>query len=199
MPRCSLSNVKQKCRNSQRTVLQEGISAGPSRVRFPVGSVSKESDRHAGDLGSIPELGRSPGGGYGNPLLYSCLENPHGQRNLVGYSAWGCKESNRTKWLSTAHPRVQFSSRQWDFCDQSSFFTRKLGYLTLDCRIRRKWEELNFQVPMEWYRPEGKRWCHGFVPVLLLIRFMYSGFFFFFFLQNHVIKTSYYLYTEESK
>ena len=30
----------------------------------------------AGDKGSIPGLGRSPGGGYGNPLQYSCLENP---------------------------------------------------------------------------------------------------------------------------
>ena len=35
---------------------------------------------NAGDLGSIPALGRSPGGGHSNPLHYSCLENPHGQR-----------------------------------------------------------------------------------------------------------------------
>ena len=41
---------------------------------------------NAGDLGSVPGLGRSPGGGHGNPLQYSCLENPHGQRSLVGYS-----------------------------------------------------------------------------------------------------------------
>ena len=33
---------------------------------------------------SVPGLGRSPGGGHGNPLQYSCLENPHGQRSLVG-------------------------------------------------------------------------------------------------------------------
>ena len=33
----------------------------------------------------IPGLGRPPGGGHGNPLQYSCLENPHGQRSLVGY------------------------------------------------------------------------------------------------------------------
>ena len=38
------------------------------------------------DVGSIPRLGRSPGGGHGNPLQYSCLENPNGQRSLVGYS-----------------------------------------------------------------------------------------------------------------
>ena len=35
----------------------------------------KESACHAGDGGSIPGSGRSPGGGYGNPLQYSCLEN----------------------------------------------------------------------------------------------------------------------------
>ena len=38
------------------------------------GSVGKESDCHAGDPGSIPEWGRSPGGGNGNPLQHSCLE-----------------------------------------------------------------------------------------------------------------------------
>ena len=36
----------------------------------------KESACNVGDLGSIPELGRSSGGGHGNPLQYSCLENP---------------------------------------------------------------------------------------------------------------------------
>ena len=43
---------------------------------FPGGSVGKESTRNAGDLGLIPGLGRSPGGGHGNSLQYSCLENP---------------------------------------------------------------------------------------------------------------------------
>ena len=42
---------------------------------FPGGSDSKESTYDVGDLGSMPGLGRSPGGGYGNPLQYSCLEN----------------------------------------------------------------------------------------------------------------------------
>ena len=42
---------------------------------FPGGSVSKESARNAGHLGSIPGLGRSPGEGNGNPLQYPCLEN----------------------------------------------------------------------------------------------------------------------------
>ena len=50
-----------------------------------------------GDVGSIPGSGRSPGGGHCNSLQYSCLESPHGHRNLAGYSPWGCKESDTTE------------------------------------------------------------------------------------------------------
>ena len=50
---------------------------------FPGGSDGKESACNVGHLGSIPGLGRSPGGGNGNPLQYSCLENPYGQRSLA--------------------------------------------------------------------------------------------------------------------
>ena len=64
---------------------------------FPGGSHSKESACNAGDLGLIPGLGRSPGGGHGNPLQHSCLENLHGQRSLVGYSPWGGKELDTTE------------------------------------------------------------------------------------------------------
>ena len=49
---------------------------------FPGGSEGKESAYNAGDQGSIPALGRSPGEGNGNPLQYSCLEN------TVGGGAW---------------------------------------------------------------------------------------------------------------
>ena len=51
--------------------------------------VVKNSPADAGDvrdLASIPGWGRSPGVGHGNPFQFSCLENPHGQRSLVGYS-----------------------------------------------------------------------------------------------------------------
>ena len=58
-------------------------------VGCPGASDSKDSACNVGDWGSIPELGRSPGGGHGNPTQYFCLENPHGQRRLVGYSPWG--------------------------------------------------------------------------------------------------------------
>ena len=63
----------------------------------------KKSTCNVRDLGSIPGLGRSPGGGHDNPLQYICLENPHGQRSLAGYSPWGHKESETTEKLSTAH------------------------------------------------------------------------------------------------
>ena len=69
-------------------------------VSFPGGSGGKESVCNVGNLGSVPGLGRSPGGGPGNPLQYSCLENPHGQRNLAGYSPWGHKELDTTEQLS---------------------------------------------------------------------------------------------------
>ena len=59
---------------------------------FPHSSVSKESACNAGDLGSIPRSGRSPGEGNGNLLQYSCLENP----------------MDRGAWHATVHgvPRV---------------------------------------------------------------------------------------------
>ena len=58
---------------------------------FPAGSDGKESACSVGDWGLIPKSGRSPREGHGNPLQYSCLENPHGQRSLAGYSPWGHK------------------------------------------------------------------------------------------------------------
>ena len=71
---------------------------------FPGGSDDKEFACIAGDLGLIPGLGRTPGAGHGNPLHHSCLENPHGQRSLVGCSPWGRK--SRTH-LSTAQLSIQ--------------------------------------------------------------------------------------------
>ena len=81
---------------------------------FPGGSDGKESAYNEGDLGFIPGWGRFPGGGYGNPPQYSCLEKLHGQRSLVGYSPWSHKESDMTETLSTKNNRrlrrVHFSA-----------------------------------------------------------------------------------------
>ena len=69
-------------------------------------------------------VGKIPGEGYGNPLQYSCLENPHGQRSLVGYSPWGRKELEMTEPLNTAHrssqPQVLFLFLHRLFFFQSS-------------------------------------------------------------------------------
>ena len=70
--------------------------------------MGKNPPASSGDAGSIPGSGRSPGGWHGNPLQYSCLENPHGQRSLAGYSPRVTKESDRTRRLnnnnSHSHP-----------------------------------------------------------------------------------------------
>ena len=63
------------------------------------GSDGKESAYNGEDLGSIPGLGRSSGGGHGSPLQYSCLENPRGQRSLA-VTDHGVAKSQI--WLSTA-------------------------------------------------------------------------------------------------
>ena len=68
----------------QEDPLEKDRLPTPVFMGFPVGSVSKESAYNAGDLDSIPGLGRSPGGGHGNPLQYACLENPHGQKDPGG-------------------------------------------------------------------------------------------------------------------
>ena len=56
---------------------------------FPDSSAVKNLPANAGDAGLIPGWGRPTAGGNCNPLQCSCLENPHAQRSLVGYSPWG--------------------------------------------------------------------------------------------------------------
>jgi len=87
----------------------------------PGGSDGKESACDAGDLGSIPGLGRSPGGGHGNPLQYSCLENPLEQRSLAGCSPWRRKESDTTERLSTAHSSTLRPLHAWYHSNHSLF------------------------------------------------------------------------------
>ena len=69
---------------------------GASQVALVVKNLPANAE-DVRDVGSIPGLGRFSGGGHGNPLQYSCLENPHGQRSLPGYNPYGQKESNVTK------------------------------------------------------------------------------------------------------
>ena len=77
---------------------------------FQVVLVVKDRPANARDIGHtglISRSGRSPGGRNGNPLQYSCLENLHGQRSLMGCSPWDQKESDTTERLSTyTHPHT---------------------------------------------------------------------------------------------
>ena len=72
----------------------------------------KNPAANAGDPGLVSGLGRSPGGGHGNPLQHACLENPHGQRSLAGYSPWGHKESGQ---LSDCYSHAQVGAGDGTF------------------------------------------------------------------------------------
>ena len=89
----------------------------PVFLGFPGGSGGKESPHNAGDLGSIPDLERSPGRRHGNPLQYSYLENPHGQRSLAGCGPWGCKKLDTTERLSIAHTVLPGLTMQFLSCE----------------------------------------------------------------------------------
>ena len=79
------------------------------RMGFPVVLVVKNLPANAGDVRDkdfIPRSGKSPGGGHGNLLQYSCLEKPHGQRSLESYSPWGRKESDMTETTEHKEDRI---------------------------------------------------------------------------------------------
>ena len=78
----------------------------PSALDFPGGPDGKVSVYNVGNPALIPGLGRSPGEGNGNPLQYYCTMpgKSHEQRSQVGYSPWGCKESDTTERLHFQFP-----------------------------------------------------------------------------------------------
>ena len=69
----------------------------PVFLGIPCGSAGKEYTCNAGDLGSIPGSGRSPGGGHGNPFQYSCLEN---SMDRGAWWATVCRVTKSRTWLS---------------------------------------------------------------------------------------------------
>ena len=108
--------------------LLENVNNGSSRV-VKNHLVVKNLPANAGDMGSIPGSGRSPGDGNGNPLQYSCMRKSHGQRSLVGCSPWGRKELNMTEhayahtnthrislnrgWMNNPHSSILLSTFLW--------------------------------------------------------------------------------------
>ena len=99
------------------------------RLAFPRSSGSKESACNAGDLGSIPGSGKSPGEGNGNPLQYSCLENP----------------MDRGAWWATVHGVARIGH---------DLVTKPPSRLSITLRLER-WKP--FQTPLQlwfWMRLE---------------------------------------------
>ena len=83
------------------------------QLGFPGGSDDKESACNAGDLGSIPGWGRSSGGANGNPLQYSCLENP----------------MDGGAWLAIVHRVAKTQTRLRDFTFTFTFMPQ----ISLSC------------------------------------------------------------------
>ena len=79
--------------------LSYDLNSIPSLMDFLQGSASKESACNAGNLGSIPELGKFPGEGNGNPFQYSCLGNP----------------MDRGAWQATVHGVAKSRTRPSNF------------------------------------------------------------------------------------
>ena len=83
-----------------------------------VGLVVKDppGNQEMWDTGSIPGLGRSSEGGYGNPLQHSCLESQHEQRSLGGYSPWGRRESHMHVCTCKIYCKKYWRSMQIWYC-----------------------------------------------------------------------------------
>ena len=81
------------------------------------------------DMDLISGSGRFLGGGHGNPLQYSCLENSHGQRSLVGHSPWGHTEPAMTQQLTQSlSPALRVWCPPWL---PSAFYSRGPLFLPL--------------------------------------------------------------------
>ena len=89
------------------SIFVEIIHIHKNHPGFPGGSEVKASAYNAGDLGSIPGSGRSPGEGHGNPLQYSCLENPE---ELGGLQSTGSQRQKSSisrilEWVAMSFSR----------------------------------------------------------------------------------------------
>ena len=103
----------------------------------------------------MPESGRCPGEGNGYPFQYSCLERELcGQRSLVGYSPWGCKELDMTEWLTHTLFQTKTLRRVALFCIFVNLFNIWLHKRPLDSLpLHSIWCSITFDVA------SGKLYC----------------------------------------
>ena len=103
-------------------------------LSFPGGTVVRNLSANAEDAGEkgwIPALGRSPGGGNGNPLQYSCLKKSHGQRRLVGYSLWSHRITRHALETKQQYTFNQAKEQVWE--DRNRLLILVCSWL---CQIR---------------------------------------------------------------
>ena len=93
---CALLQGIFRTQRSSLRLLSSALAGTFFLMGFPGGSDGKKSACNTGDLGSIPELGRSPREEW-QPIPVFLTGESHGQKSLVGYSPWGCKELDMTE------------------------------------------------------------------------------------------------------
>ena len=118
--------------SSHSSAILRGHGLALGRPRWLSGKDSACQCRRCRCVSLIPGLRSSPGGGNDNPLQYSCLENPQGQKSLAGYSPWGHKESDTTEQLT--HTHEMYRNVKWFV--KSVFLTKFTQEWSLD-RISR--------------------------------------------------------------
>ena len=133
--RDQISNItgSSKKQESSRKTSISALLTMPKPLEFPGSSEDKASTCHAGDQGSIPGLGRSPGEGNGNPLQYSCLENP----------------MDRGAWPATVHGVTKSQTRLSKFTSLLHFKALTV-WMTINCgKFWKRWE---YQTtwPVSW-------------------------------------------------
>ena len=117
------------------------MHVGTQNLSIPGGTVVKNPPANAGDsrdMGSIPRSRRSPGGGHGTPLQYSCLENP----------------MDRGAWWATVHGvlRVGYKMSHWTYTQAANFNRQRSNVCMRDPDAEEDWrqEEKGWQQRMRW-------------------------------------------------